>query len=163
MVEPWLRGTHTELPAVVRQVVHALELAVEDQVRWCGGLSEKEMEAKPLGLPSVGFQMRHMVRSLDRLLTYAEGGGLSDGQMEALRAEHDGGMGVAEEFRLGMLGAEERVMALAGEDFEAVRYVGRDRLATTVGGLLVHCAEHTQRHTGQMVSTAKVMVKMRVG
>ena len=163
MVEPWLRGTHTELQAVVRQVVHALELAVEDQGRWCGGLSDEEMDARPFGLPSVAFQMRHMVRSLDRLLTYAEGLGLSEAQMVALRSEQDGGAGVEEEFRVGMAAAMERVRVLAGEEFEGLRYVGRERIATTLGGLLVHCAEHTQRHAGQMVTTAKVVVGMRAG
>jgi uncharacterized damage-inducible protein DinB len=34
-------------------------------------------------------------------------------------------------------------------------------LPSTVGGLLVHCAEHTQRHVGQMVTTAKVLMAMR--
>ena len=35
MVEPWLRGTLTEVDAVRRQVLHALELAAEDVERWC--------------------------------------------------------------------------------------------------------------------------------
>jgi hypothetical protein len=30
-------------------------------------------------------------------------------------------------------------------------------LPTSVGGLLVHCADHTQRHVGQAVTTAKVV------
>jgi len=37
------------------------------------------------------------------------------------------------------------------------REVGRKRLPTTVLGLLVHVAEHTQRHTGQIIATAKVV------
>src|SRR6266705_3418151 len=87
MAEPWLRGTLTEVDAVRRQVLHALELAAEDVSRWCEGLTEEEMEARPLGLPSVGFQLRHIVRSLDRLLTYAEGRKLNDAQLEALESE----------------------------------------------------------------------------
>src|ERR1700744_4879069 len=87
MIEPWLRGTLTEGDAVRRQVLHALELAEEDVVRWCSGLTEKEFEARPFDLPSVGFQMRHIARSLDRLLTYAERKGLSGTQMEALKSE----------------------------------------------------------------------------
>ncbi len=87
MVEPWLRGTRMEVDAVRRGVIHALELASEDVAKWCEGLSDEEMEARPLGLPSVGFQLRHMARSLDRLLTYAEGQQLSERQMAALRTE----------------------------------------------------------------------------
>ena len=29
-VEPWLRGTHADVPAVGRAVLHALELALDD-------------------------------------------------------------------------------------------------------------------------------------
>jgi len=72
-VEPWMRGTLTEVEPVRRAVLHALELAGEDVLVWCEGLSEVEMFARPAGLPHVAFQLRHMVRSLDRLLTYAEG------------------------------------------------------------------------------------------
>ena len=36
------------------------------------------------------------------------------------------------------------------------RTVGRKRLPTTVIGLLTHIAEHTQRHVGQAIVTAKL-------
>ncbi|MEP6714465.1 MAG: DinB family protein, partial [Terriglobia bacterium] len=36
------------------------------------------------------------------------------------------------------------------------RRVGRQQLPTTVIGLLVHIAEHTQRHVGQAISAAKL-------
>ena len=68
-VEPWLRGTLNEVSAVCRGVLHALELAKEDVTKWCGGLTDAELNERPLGLPSVAFQMRHTARSLDRLLT----------------------------------------------------------------------------------------------
>src|SRR5882757_9397343 len=90
MVEPWLRGTLTEVDTVGRGVLHALELAREDVSRWCGELTGEQLEARPFGLPSVGFQMRHMVRSLDRLLTYAEGRQLDDEQLASLKSEMDG-------------------------------------------------------------------------
>jgi hypothetical protein len=161
--EPWLRGTLGEVEPVRRAVLHALELAGEDAVRWCVGLSDSEMFARPLGLPPVAFQMRHMVRSLDRLLTYAEGWQLSEEQMGALRTEMDGGSAaeVWAEFRLGMERALVRVRAVAPERFGEVRGVGRRLLPSTVAGVLIHCAEHTQRHAGQMVTTAKVVGAMR--
>ena len=74
--EPWLRGTHTETPAVLRAVVHALELAREDVLRVCEPLSDEALFARPGGVAPIAFHLRHMVRSLDRLLTYAEGGQL---------------------------------------------------------------------------------------
>ena len=67
--------------------------------------------------------------------------------------------GVLEEFRVALNSAVERILRVG--DYEAVRSVGRDRLRSTVGGLMVHCAEHTQRHVGQMVTTAQVVLGMR--
>jgi hypothetical protein len=85
MVEPWLRGTLTEVDAVRRQVIHALELANEDIERWCAGLSDAEMNARPFGLAPVAFHLRHIARSLDRLLTYSEGKALVRWKAEHLR------------------------------------------------------------------------------
>jgi uncharacterized damage-inducible protein DinB len=157
--EPWLRGTLGEVEPVRRAVLHALELAEEDAERWSFVLNDTDMFARPAGLPSVAFQLRHMVRSLDRLLTYAEGGGLDEAQLAALGTEMDAGTAaeVVEEFRVGLQAAMERVRAAPPESYGEVRFVGRERLATTVVGLLIHCAEHTQRHVGQMVTTAKLV------
>ena len=165
MVEPWLRGTLTEVEPVRRQVLHALELAGEDVARWCGALTEDEVHARPYGLASVAFHLRHMARSLDRLLTYAEGGSLDARQRALLRSEMDEGGSrdaVLAEFAEGVALAWQRAMALTPESFAEVRGVGRERLPVPVAGLLIHCAEHTQRHVGQAVTTAKVVLGMRV-
>ncbi len=164
MVEPWLRGTLTEFEAVPRQILHALELAAEDIELWCVDLTDAEMEARPCGIAPVGFHLRHIARSLDRLLTYAEGEQLSPAQLAALSSEleaiPDKAATLAEVRRaIGLAAA--RVKAIGTGSFEEPRYVGRKRLPTTVGGLLVHCAEHTQRHVGQAVTTAKVVLGQR--
>jgi hypothetical protein len=158
-MEPWIRGTHGELDPVRRAVVHALELAEEDVARWCEGLGDADMFARPGGLAPVAFHLRHMARSLDRLLTYAEDKALSEAQLEALRTETDAGSAaeVLAEFRVGLRSAKERVRMVAPESFAESRGVGRKRLPTTVAGLLIHCAEHTQRHVGQAVTTAKLV------
>ena len=164
MVEPWLRGTLQGVEPVRRAVLHALELVEEDVERWAAELRDEEMFARPAGLPSVGFQLRHMARSLDRLLTYAEGQQLSGGQMDALKSELALGA-VAEvvmaEVRAGLGEAERRIRLLSPSHYEELRGVGRRALPSTVAGLLIHCAEHTQRHAGQAVTTAKVVVGMR--
>jgi uncharacterized damage-inducible protein DinB len=164
MVEPWLRGTLTEVDAVRRQVLHALELADEDISRWCAGLSDAEMNARPVELAPVAFHLRHITRSLDRLLTYAEGRALSGAQMDALNSEMAGGAfadEVLSELRAGLGEAQRRVLMISQHSYEEKRGVGRAMLPTTVGGLLVHCAEHTQRHAGQAVTTAKVVTGLR--
>jgi uncharacterized damage-inducible protein DinB len=163
-VEPWLHGTLTEVEPVRRAVLHALELAAEDAERWAVGLSDAEIAARPHGLPSVAFQLRHMARSLDRLLTYAEGRLLDEAQLAALGDEMDESGSAAEavaEFRNGLVRAKERVLVTSPASFADARGVGRKGLPTTVAGLLIHCAEHTQRHSGQMVTTAKVVLSGR--
>jgi len=156
--EPWLRGTLTEVPAVFRGVLHALELAKEDVTRWCRGLTDKQLNSCPGGIAPVAFHMRHIARSLDRLLTYAEGRQLDKGQLAALETELDPGATRAElfaEFTEALDKSAARIRALIPVGLDEPRKVGKRELPTTVGGLLVHVADHTQRHVGQAVTTAK--------
>jgi uncharacterized damage-inducible protein DinB len=162
--EPWLRGTLTDVPAVQRAVLHALELAKEDLEKWCGNLSDTELNARPGNIAPVAFHIRHIARSIDRLLTYAEGKELSHAQMDALRSELDPGAGRDELFAelADALGEGAlRVRAFDASQLEESRAVGKRRLPTTVGGLLVHVAEHTQRHVGQAIATAKIVATAR--
>lgn len=158
--EPWLRGTHSELPAVLRAVLHAFELAQEDVHKWTTDLSDGELRASPAGLTPISFHLRHIPRSLDRLLTYAEGHQLSAEQIAALKNESEPG-GLRDElfaeFNSGLEAAARRVRAFGGADLEQPRGVGKKQLPATVGGVLVHLADHTQRHTGQIVTTAKLL------
>ncbi|MGC2299182.1 MAG: DinB family protein [Acidobacteriaceae bacterium] len=158
--EPWLRGTHADIPAVIRAVVHALERCREDIEHWCSALSDEDLSSRPAHIAPVAFHLRHIVRSLDRLLTYAEGEPLNAEQMAALKTELDPPAIHGElfaEFRSGIVEAIRRVRVFATADLEQPRKVGRKALPTTVGGLLVHCADHTQRHTGQAITTAKIV------
>jgi uncharacterized damage-inducible protein DinB len=159
--EPWLRETLREVPPVQRAVVHALELAEEDLQRWCGSLSDEQANARPLGLPPVAFHLRHIARSLDRLLTYAEGRDLSESQLAALKTEMDPGAtrdAIFSELNSALSNSMIRVRAFDVCAFEQTRTVGRKRLPTTVAGLLIHVADHTQRHVGQAVTTAKIVL-----
>jgi uncharacterized damage-inducible protein DinB len=162
--EPWLRGTLTDVSAIPRAVLHALELAGEDLNKWCSSLTEAELNARPHGLPSVGYQLRHIARSIDRLLTYAEGNALSPEQLKALREESDpaaSSQSLFEEISAALAHGSHRVRSLAKSDLEQSRSVGKKALPTTLGGLLVHVADHTQRHVGQAITTAKVVISER--
>jgi uncharacterized damage-inducible protein DinB len=159
-LEPWLRGTITDTPAVIRAVLHALQLADEDLGKWCGNLSNKELNARPSGVAPVAFHIRHIARSIDRLLTYAEGHSLDETQLAQLRTELDPGATHDElfgELTKAITKSEARVRALAGQNLEELRTVGKKGLPTTVGGLLVHIADHTQRHVGQAITTAMIV------
>ena len=158
MPEPWLRGTHTDLPIIVRAVTHALELADEEVDRWCTGLSNEQMQVRPLGLESISFQILHMAGSVDRLLTYAEGRTLSTAQRESLTSELHNAANrdqILAAWKSVFVEAVQRLLRFS--DFEASRSVGSKRLPSTVGSLLIHIADHTQRHVGQMIATAKVL------
>lgn len=162
--EPWLRGTLTDVAVVPRAVLHALELAKEDVARWCDGLTDAELNARPAGIAPLAFHLRHIVRSADRLLTYAEGRQLSEQQIAQLNTELAPGAErktLFAEFSEGLERIATRVRAIDPATFETPRSVGRKALPTTVGGLLVHVADHTQRHVGQTVTTAKVVMAQR--
>jgi uncharacterized damage-inducible protein DinB len=159
-IEPWLRGTLTEIPAVLRAVLHALQAADEDLVSRCGTLTIEEINARPSGLPSVAFHLKHIAGSLDRLLTYAEGRELCDEQLQALKAESISTVATDEllrELTVALRITADRVLRMKPEDLEQPRTVGRRRLPTTLGDLLVHVADHTQRHVGQAITTARIV------
>jgi uncharacterized damage-inducible protein DinB len=163
-VEPWLRGTHSEVPAVGRAVLHALDLALEDLNKWTAGLTDAEAHAQPLGLPSIAFHLKHIARSVDRILTYAKGHPLSGEQLAQLKSEQSGDESLANllaEVEASFRNADRRVRALATANPDTPRGVGRKQLPTSIGGALVHVADHTQRHVGQVVTTAKVLKPLR--
>ena len=166
-IEPWLRGNYTDVPAAGRAVLHALDLALDDLSKWTSGLADAEVHAQPLGLTPVAFHLRHIARSTDRILTYAEGEQLSDGQLAALKVEQ-GREGNQEplsallaEVEISFTDAAERIRVLATANLDTPRFVGRKQLPTTIGGALIHVADHTQRHVGQVVTTAKVIKSLR--
>jgi len=162
--EPWLRGTLTETPAVQRAVLHAFQAAEEDLNKWCRSLTDEEINQRPAGLASVAFHLRHIPGSVDRLLTYAEDRALSEEQLQTMKAEGSAVGSTSECLQAlsdGLTAAADRVRRLNPSHVDRPRYVGRKRLPTTVGGLLVHVADHTQRHVGQAITTARVIVDKR--
>jgi uncharacterized damage-inducible protein DinB len=163
-IEPWMSGTHGDVPVVGRAVIHALELAMHDLAKWTDGLTDAEAHTQSYGLPTVAFHLRHIARSVDRILTYAEGNALTSDQLALLKAEQLGEESLASmlgEVSIAFASAGDRVRALAGMDLETFRGVGRKQLPTSIGGALIHVADHTQRHVGQVVTTAKVLVALR--
>jgi uncharacterized damage-inducible protein DinB len=166
--EPWLRATHSDISPVPRAAIHALELADEDLTLWCASLTDAELNASPFGLPTLALQLRHIARSVDRLLTYAEGNALSASQLEALQSESFANYSwreLSEELDRTWKQSFTRIQQLSETTslLQQPRTVGRQNLPTTVAGLLVHVAEHTQRHVGQAITTAKILLAQRRG
>jgi uncharacterized damage-inducible protein DinB len=158
--EPWLRGTLGEWPPVARAALHSLELAKEDLWKWCHPLSEGHLNQSVGDVAPVAFHLRHIARSLDRLLTYAEGKRLNQQQIHALQSELQGNATrtqLIEELHEALKLSANRIEGLASVDLQAPRTVGKKHLPTTLGGLLVHVAEHTQRHVGQAITLARIV------
>jgi uncharacterized damage-inducible protein DinB len=159
-VEPWLRGPLDGVHPLLAPTLHAYQQAREDLARWTADLSDERIWVRPHGLAPVGFQLRHIAGSVDRLTTYLKGGQLTSPQMDALRHEMDPGAGREELLRLvdtALLESEKVIRAIDPAALAEPRTVGRKQLPTTVAGLLVHLAEHTQRHVGQAIVTAKLL------
>jgi len=157
--EPWLRGPIPGVPPLLTPILYSFQQALEDLARHTEGLSAEQIWATPHGFGSVGFHLRHIAGSTDRLMTYLKGNELSPRQMAALSAEHeprgDGREKLLAELDRVLREAEAVVRDLDPNRLAEPRFVGRKRLPTTVVGLLTHIAEHTQRHVGQAISAAK--------
>ena len=80
--EPWLRGTLTDVPSLQRAVLHALELAREDLERWCGGMTDEELNERPDGIaPVVTTGGAASAGLLDETAPAAAGGRSTDAEV----------------------------------------------------------------------------------
>ena len=159
MTEPWLPGTLLDVPAVQRALLHSLQMAQEDTAQWCRGLDDRELHARPFNLPSVAFQLRHIARSLDRFCTYAEGAPLSPEQFKALASEKDGDR-IRETSLANWKRAwrrRKRLDAIVRKPLDLPVSIRRE--ATHNPHRTTHPRpKHTQRHVGQAITTAKLIV-----
>lgn len=161
--EVWLRGPMDGMLPYVTPVAHALLQAQEDLEREVQNLTADELWMRPGGAASMGFHVRHIGGSMERLLTYARGGSLSEAQRQAIAHEAKPGEPPAEAAELlaaaleAIDGALETLRTVSGKDLLAERRVGRARLPSTTLGLLFHLAEHTTRHVGQLITTKKIV------
>lgn len=157
--EPWLRGPILDVHPLVAPALYAFQQAREDIAKYTAGLTPEQIWDSPHGFGSVGFHVRHIAGSAERLLTYLQGRELNEAQLAELHAEkHRLALGREELLALldGALSqAEAVVRSIDAASLAEPRTVGRKRLPTTVIGLLTHVAEHTQRHVGQAISAAK--------
>ncbi|NNE71145.1 MAG: DinB family protein [Rhodothermales bacterium] len=162
--EPWLRGAIPGIPTLLQPVAHALVHSQENLTQVVPQLSQTQLWRSVGGTASVGFHLLHLSGSTDRLFTYARGEELSDQQRDQLAAEQGGATpqpSAQELLDNWSSTVEESLARLRGtpvSDLLEVRYVGRARLESTVLGLLFHAAEHASRHTGQIVTTARIVI-----
>jgi uncharacterized damage-inducible protein DinB len=163
MPEAWLRGPVQGVDAFLQPAAHALVQAREDLDRATVGISAANLWVRPNGAASLGFHLRHVAGSLDRLLSYARGAQLDDRQHAALKREAEPGTPpdevtpLLEQARAAIDTALAQLRVTRREELLEPRAVGRKALPSTVLGLLFHAAEHTTRHVGQAITTAKIV------
>jgi uncharacterized damage-inducible protein DinB len=162
-----LRGPVEGIPALLQPVVHALIDADEDVRKVVTSLSAARVNARPGGAASIAYHVTHAMGSLDRLFTYARNEPLSEAQLATLANEKTRdlseltGAWLASEFSAAIQRAFAQLRTTQESELLEVRLVGRAKVPSHVLGLLFHAAEHTARHVGQVVTTAKIVVSGR--
>ncbi|GAA4372100.1 DinB family protein [Hymenobacter koreensis] len=165
--EVWLRGPLPVVPALLQPVAHALLQAREELTLALHDFPDAMLWERPAGVASVGFHLQHLTGVLDRLLTYARGEALSPAQLAYLTAEGqpiERPTPTADLLRAFDAQVDVALVQLNGTNEATLtefRGVGRAKLPSTVMGLLVHAAEHTMRHVGQLLVTARFLAASR--
>ena len=159
--EWWQRGPVAGVPALLQPVAHILLQVRESVGELVDNLTEAQWNARPAGVASAAFHVRHITGVIDRLFTYARGQSLSAEQFAAIKLE--GAPVSSADVPIVLNALSVRVDAAIAElraidvatlgDF---RGVGRAQLPSTVIGCLVHGAEHSMRHVGQLSVTTRV-------
>lgn len=164
--EVWLRGPLPDVPALLQPVAHALLQAKEEIHALLKDFPEKQLWERPAFVASIGFHLQHLTGVLDRLFTYAQGQDLSAAQLrylvtEGVASEDIGLQALLQAFDAQVEHAVAQLKNIPAEKLTEARTVGRKQLPSTVLGLLFHAAEHTMRHTGQLLVTVKVLKARR--
>ncbi|TGE07678.1 DinB family protein [Hymenobacter fodinae] len=163
--EVWLRGPLPDVPPLLQPLAHALLQARDEVATALGHFPDELLAARPAGVASVGFHLRHLAGVLDRMQAYARHEPLSEAQFQYLAAEKDGPVvpgtpdttaTLVQRFHEAVEQMLRTLRATPEATLPEFRPVGRQGLPSTVIGLLTHATEHTTRHVGQLLVTARV-------
>ena len=161
MTEAWLTGPVEGVTAVLMPAAHSFVQVRQELPALLDGLSVDEIWRTPGTSTSIGFHAIHLAGATDRLLTYARGHQLSDTQLAAAKAERQlNGLtadALIERVTAAMDAAIDQLRHTSSAMMNEPREVGRQRLPSTVLGLLFHAAEHATRHVGQIATLRKIV------
>lgn len=161
--EVWLRGPLPDMPPLLQPVAHALLQAREEVAALLRAFPDELLWERPAGVASVGFHLQHLTGVLDRLHTYARGQALTQEQLDALATEGEcpaaacTAQELVQQFNQQVDKALEQLRHTEEGTLLEPRGVGRAQIPSNVLGLLVHSAEHTMRHVGQLSVTARIV------
>lgn len=162
-VEVWLRGPISGIAPMLQPAAHALLQVLEDILPLVAGLTSEQLWARPSGAAAIGFHLKHIPGSLNRLLSYSRGEQLSAAQLTYLASErtvHEDQPSL--EFLATHLSREidaaiDYLRKVPEGALLAPREVGRQKLPSNTLGLIFHAAEHSARHAGQVVTLCRVV------
>jgi uncharacterized damage-inducible protein DinB len=161
--EFWLRGPVPAVPPLLQPVAHALLQARQEVEIALQEFPDSLLTARPAGVASVGFHLHHLAGVLNRMQTYAGHQPLSTNQLAYLAAENDvptapgSSAALVAHFHATVDAFLAYLPTVPEATLPELRPVGRAGLPSTVIGLLVHAAEHTTRHVGQLLVTARIV------
>jgi len=161
--EHWMRGPVEGIAPLLQPVAHALLQARDEVNELMQSFPDNLLWEKPAGVASPGFHLQHLSGVINRLFTYAKGQSLSAEQLDNLKKEgapaEVSTQVLLQHFNAEVDAALEQLKRTPAETLTEFRGVGRKQLPSTVMGLLFHAAEHTMRHTGQLLVTVRVLTK----
>lgn len=161
MTEAWLTGPVAGVSAMLMPAAHSFVQVKQELPELLRDLTTEQIWRQPGTSASIGFHAVHLAGATDRLLTYARGEQLSPAQLEAAKAErhldHLGADEILSRVHEAMDRAIEQLRTTPSDIIEQAREVGRQRLPSTVLGLLFHAAEHATRHVGQISTLRNVI------
>lgn len=162
-LEVWQRGPLQEMPGLLQPIAHALLQAEEELEEMMNNFSDELLWQRPANVASPGFHLQHLSGVLDRVFTYARNEPLTDFQLAQLHDEDVAPQqnvtvqSLLERFKRQIKTAIIQLQNTDEDTLKEYRGVGRKQLPSTVIGLLVHAAEHTMRHVGQLSVTVKIL------
>ncbi|HEY5407155.1 MAG TPA: DinB family protein [Ginsengibacter sp.] len=161
--EVWQRGPLENMPILLQPIAHALLQAQEEVNEMMIGFPENLLWEKPFGVASPAFHLQHLTGVLDRLFTYAKKQPLSSQQLERLSIEGNQTQTSSSMTELIDLFNKQvdisihELRNIKTDTITETRTIGRKLIPTTLIGLYVHAAEHTMRHTGQLLVTITIL------
>jgi hypothetical protein len=161
--EVWQRGPLENVPLLLQPVAHALLQAREEVSGMMNDFPGTLLWERPAGVASPAFHLQHLTGVLDRLFTYARKGSLNDEQLHALAVEgnqNETRASMTELIELFNKQVDVSIDELGTVNIATlheIRTLGRKQIPVTLIGLYVHAAEHTMRHTGQLLVTVRVL------
>lgn len=160
MTEIWLTGPVPGYDPLLMPVVHSVLQVKAEIDALLPSVTDAQLWERPGGAASIGFHIRHIGGSTERLLTYVRGASLTREQLAASAGE------ASEVLSRDVLAAEmhgrldqmlEFLRTVPPDTLLDAKKVGRAGLPSTTIGLLFHIAEHATRHAGQALTTARVL------